>query len=85
MSKFFLFLKNDRSGIYVQTTGKYLNNHAVVILGYGTEGGVDYWLMANTWNESWGENGFFKIRRGTNEVHIESETYGGMPLYPEEQ
>ncbi len=30
---------------------------AVKIVGYGTEGGVDYWQVINSWNEYWGANG----------------------------
>ena len=41
-----------------------LGGHAVKCIGYGTEKGVDYWLMANSWGTQWGEDGFFKIKQG---------------------
>ncbi|KAM7300385.1 uncharacterized protein ISCGN_020949 [Ixodes scapularis] len=41
--------------------------HAIRILGWGTENGTPYWLVANSWNEYWGDKGYFKILRGTNE------------------
>lgn len=51
-------------------------NHAVVCVGWGvdtTDGKeTPYWIMQNTWGSSWGDNGFFKIRRGTDECAIES-------------
>merc|ERR1711971_332820 len=55
--------------------------HAVKLVGWGTEGGVDYWLVANSWNTYWGEEGFFKIRRGDNECRIETmgPPYAGLP------
>ena len=52
------------SGIYQHTTGSMLGGHAIKAVGWGTEGGVDYWIMANSWGTSWGESGFFKIKRG---------------------
>jgi cathepsin B len=36
-------------------------------------------LVANSWNEDWGDNGFFKIRRGTNECGIEGQIVTGIP------
>jgi len=41
-------------------------NHAVLLVGYGTEDDVDFWLVKNSWSSSWGDNGFFKIERGVN-------------------
>jgi len=48
-------------------------------MGWGTENGTPYWLVANSWNEDWGDKGTFKIRRGTNECGIESQIVAGMP------
>merc|ERR1712088_1234299 len=39
-------------------------NHAVVVVGYGTEDGVDYWLVKNSWGKRWGDEGYIKIKRG---------------------
>jgi len=46
-----------KSGIYQHTTGKMMGGHAVRIIGFGSENGVDYWLVANSWNNNWGEKG----------------------------
>ena len=50
---------------------------AIKIVGWGNEGGVDYWLVANSWNQYWGDNGFFKIKRGVNECGIEGDVCAG--------
>jgi cathepsin C len=51
-------------------------NHAIVAVGWGHTmvNGVrhKYWLMRNTWGKHWGEDGYFRIRRGTDECGIES-------------
>lgn len=41
------------------------------------QGITPYWLIANSWNEEWGNHGTFKILRGQNECGIEQNVYGG--------
>jgi len=62
-----------KSGVYVHKSGSALGGHAVAIYGFGTEGGTDYWLVKNSWNEQWGDNGYFKIKKGVNECGIEGD------------
>ncbi|KAL2325501.1 hypothetical protein Fmac_024559 [Flemingia macrophylla] len=42
-------------------------NHAVTIIGYGNEGDTKYWLIKNSWGETWGENGYMKLLRNSNQ------------------
>lgn len=59
-------------------------------MGWGTENGTPYWLIANSWNDQWGTfcsvdgshdvtKGCFKILRGANECGIEQSGAAGAP------
>jgi len=77
-----LFMKiflTYKSGVYQHTSGGELGGHAVKFLGWGTEQGTPYWLVANSWNPHWGDGGYFKILRGQDECGIEDEVSAGLP------
>lgn len=65
-----------KSGVYRHVTGEQLGGHAVEMVGWGVENGQDYWLIKNSWNEQWGDHGFFKILKGKDECGIEDDVYG---------
>lgn len=44
-------------GVYQHISGENLGGHAIRILGWGVENGTPYWLIANSWNADWGDNG----------------------------
>mmetsp|Transcript_107917 Transcript_107917/g.305094 ORF Transcript_107917/g.305094 Transcript_107917/m.305094 type:complete len:361 (+) Transcript_107917:95-1177(+) len=71
--------ENYVSGIYHHVTGEMAGGHAVRIVGWGVEDGTKYWKVANSWNPYWGEKGYFRIRRGTNEGGIEDEVTASSP------
>jgi len=52
--------------------GKIDGSHAIRLLGWGEENGEKYWIAANTYGPGWGDNGFFKIPRGSNYMHVEN-------------
>jgi len=38
-------------------------NHAIQLVGWGTEAGVDYYTVRNSWGPYWGEDGYIRIVR----------------------
>ncbi len=57
------------SGVYNETNcGNTLLDidHGVTVVGYGTENGVEYWLVKNFFGKQWGESGFIKMSRNKN-------------------
>jgi cathepsin L len=43
-------------------------DHQVTVVGYGTEGGIDYWIVKNSYSAFWGDKGFIKMRRNHNNL-----------------
>ena len=61
------FLQNYNKGILNLNSEKCSKtnlNHAGLLVGYGTENGVDYWIVKGAWGNLFGENGYFRIARG---------------------
>lgn len=71
--------------------------HAVILVGWGimpqtaTRPAEQFWIVGNSWGrktvdyEDWGSNGYFCIRRGTNECGIEETAVAGMPIVQPER
>ncbi len=57
------------SGVYEHVSGGLEGYHAVAIFGW--DDSDQCWIVKNSWGSSWGENGWFRIKMGSNESLIE--------------
>ncbi|KAL7721274.1 Cysteine proteinase 3 [Entamoeba marina] len=56
-----------KTGVYDEPKcSKYMLSHAVVVIGYGSEDGEDYYLVKNSWGTTWGDDGYIKMSRNKN-------------------
>lgn len=54
-------------------------DHAVAVIGYGvSEDGTKYWLIKNSWGETWGDKGYMRILRD----YVAPEGLCGIAQYP---
>jgi len=72
-------------GIYRYTGNETDMDHDVEIVGWGEEHGQKYWKVRNSWGSYWGENGFFRIVRGENNLRIEESCTFALPEFKEER
>ena len=62
-------------------------DHSVLLIGWGEDTRLKekFWILQNTWGPEWGEKGFFRIRRGTDELGVESICESGVPIVIDNQ
>jgi len=61
-----------KEGVYSSDDCEGKINHGVVLVGYGSMNGKDYWIIRNSWGAGWGASGYALIERGVDMCRIES-------------
>lgn len=57
-------------------------DHGVAVVGYGTEYGIDYWIVRNSWGASWGESGYIRMERNLGNSATGKCGIAMEPSYP---
>ena len=75
-TKVFQFYK---SGIITDSSCGTNLDHGVLVVGYGSEGSTDYWIVKNSWGSSWGENGYVRLEKTSS---TKSKGMCGIAMQP---
>jgi C1A family cysteine protease len=60
------YFQSYSSGVLTSTSCGTTLDHGVLVVGYGTENGIDYYLVKNSWGTTWGDKGYVKIARSSS-------------------
>jgi len=66
------------SGIMTECDNTKPIDHAVQLVGFGEENGIQYWRIRNSWGVVWGEKGFIRVERNKNSCNMA----GTAAIYP---
>lgn len=69
------------TGVFTGRCGTALD-HGVAVVGYGTEYGIDYWIVRNSWGASWGESGYIRMERNLGNSATGKCGIAMEPSYP---
>merc|ERR1712072_679917 len=74
----------DASGILKYTGGIVSTpgtgvDHVISVVGWGTEGSKEYWIVRNSWGEYWGEMGYVRVEKGNNALSLGEQCAWAVP------
>lgn len=75
--------EGEKVNIYDEEKDYLELNHAVSVVGWGEQDGVQYWVVRNSWGSEWGYDGFFYMKMGSNVLGIESDCSWAKPVLEE--
>jgi C1A family cysteine protease len=83
-----IYIYNDfvwyTGGIY-EHTGTIVTGHAVTLIGWGVENGVEYYIIKNSWGTGWGEGGYFRYKISSFNDQFMSEVPAYVAVNPYKQ
>jgi len=61
------------SGVFTGCKPNTQINHGVTVVGYGSSGSDQYWIIRNSWGSGWGEKGHMRLARGKKMCQVQSQ------------
>lgn len=74
-----VYFRNYKDGVITTRKCGQSINHSVLIIGYGTVGNIDYWIIKNSFGKTWGDSGFARIKRDPNRDACAINSYIAYP------
>lgn len=75
-------IMSNKQGIFGSGCAYRQLDHGVLAVGYGSEGGKDYYKVKNSWGPGWGEQGYIRLEKGANVVSAGTCGCQLSPSYP---